>query len=494
MTTPDSLDGGRLDGGEHGAAPPRAAAPLTRREALAAVGTMLTLPVLAAPGVGAAGAEPDAFHDPTYSVLRRRAYLVDRLTPAARQAQDTRRLVRGIRVTGLPESLPELDDRIADIMTASGVPGVSLALARNNELLVARGYGRAGLVGDVPVEPTMPATIMSVSKTVTATAALTLVRDGKLELEARAFRLLQDALFPVEGASIDPRQYEIEIRHLMSHTSGLFNNVESLNDPSRFESLARRGAIRLVHGRVVQNDLVRIGMEKRLLFSPGQKYAYSGQGIQVLGRIVEKVSGLRLDRYIQKAVFDPLGIRSYYVGSYLDDEQYAAFERPARDHLYAMSPCVYDKARNAHRPRDVPRNEYVSWGQADACGWGSMNSLDLLRYVSAVPELVGPQLWSAMTQRAIVVNDAGQRAPGPFGLGFAVTERGARKGINHNGEWPGERSFVALRPDGGSMAVLVNSDDVPRVHDIIAAAGQFLDRLGSLKLESPRWQDYGYLG
>ena len=47
------------------------------------------------------------------------------------------------------------------------------------------------------------------------------------------------------------------------------------------------------HGRICQNDLVRIGMREKLLFDPGQKYAYSGQGIQVLGRIVEKVSGLQ---------------------------------------------------------------------------------------------------------------------------------------------------------------------------------------------------------
>jgi CubicO group peptidase (beta-lactamase class C family) len=489
MTVPCRIDSERND-----AATPCAVLPVTRREALATAGAALTLPIFAPWRAATAGEEPDMFHDPAYSVLRRRTDLVDRLAPVARQAQETRRLVRGIRVTGLPESVPELDDRIAEIMTASGIPGVSLALARNNELLVARGYGRASLVGDVPVEPPMPATIMSVSKTVTVMAALTLVRDGKLKLEDRAFQLLQDGPLPAGSASIDPRQYDIEIHHLMSHTSGLFNVVESLNDPSRFGALARRGAIRLVHGRIGQNDLVRIGMEKKLLFAPGQRYAYSGQGIQVLGRIVEWVSGLRLDHYIQKAVFDPLGIRSYYVGSYLDDAQYAAFLRPARDDLYAMSPCIYDKSRNTHRPKDVPRNEYVSWGQADACGWGSMSSLDLLRYVSAVPELVSPELWNTMTRRAIVVNDAGQSAPGPFGLGFAVVERGARKGINHNGEWPGERSFVALRPDGGSLAVLVNSDDAPRVHDIIGAAGQFLDRLGSAKLESPGWQDYGYPG
>src|SRR5262249_43253306 len=159
------------------------------------------------------------------------------------------------------------------------------------------GYGRASLAGNVPVEPTMPATIMSISKSVTATAALTLVRDRKLRLDDRAFPLLADGPLLAPGQAVDQRQYKIEMHHLMSHTSGLFNVVEKLNDPPQFQTLAHRGAIRLVHGRIAQNDLVRIGMKEPLLFEPGQKYAYSGQGMQVLGRIVEKVSALRLDRY-----------------------------------------------------------------------------------------------------------------------------------------------------------------------------------------------------
>jgi CubicO group peptidase (beta-lactamase class C family) len=226
----------------------------------------------------------------------------------------------------------------------------------------------------------MPATIMSVSKTVTVAAALTLVRDKKLRLDDLAFRLLGDGALLAPGQSADQRQFKIEVHHLMSHTSGLFNLVETLNDPARFAMLAQRGVIRLAHGRIGQNDLVRIGMKEKLLSDPGQKYAYSGQGIQVLGRIVEKISGLRLNRYIQKAIFDPLGIKSYYVGSYLDDGQYRQLMRANREHLYAMSPALYDNNRHAHRPRDISNIGYVSWGQADACGRGSLNSLDLLRF------------------------------------------------------------------------------------------------------------------
>jgi CubicO group peptidase (beta-lactamase class C family) len=280
----------------------------------------------------------------------------------------------------------------------------------------------------------------------------------------------------------------------MSHTSGLFDVVETLNDPARFQALARRGEINLVHGRIVQNDLIRVGMKEHLLFDPGQKYAYSGQGIQVLGRIVEKISGMRLDRYIQTALFDPLGIRSYFVGSYLGDEQYRQFMRAQREHLYAMAPAIHDKDRKVHRTQDVTNIGYVSWGQADACGWGSLNCLDLLRFVSAFPKLVGPELWQAATERPWVVNDKGERVLAPMGLGWGVTgaDNSGSKGINHGGAWPGERSFAGLRPDGGSLAVLVNSDDDPHVDQIVGMARQFLNRPNAVQLQSPSWQDYGF--
>jgi len=467
----------------------RAGSALTRRDLLVGSAT-LAAGALAGSKARAVGERVDPFHDPAYSLLPPRFALVDRLSPSARQAQEKPRSINGIRVTGLPDSVPELDDKIVGIMAGSGIPGVSLALAKNDALALTRGYGRASVAGNVPVEPTMPATIMSVSKTVTAMAALTLVRDGKLRLNDLAFEVLQEGPLLAPDQPFDRRQYKIEVHHLMSHTSGLFNAVETLNDPPRFQALAQRGAIRLIHGRIGQNDLVRVGMNKPLLFNPGEKFAYSGQGMQVLARVVEKVGGRRLDRYIQEEMFDPLGIRSYYVVTYLNDPQYDAFMKPNREALYAMAPAVFDKTRNVHRPRLAARGEYMSWGQADACGWGSLNALDLLRFVSAVPSVVGATLWRHLTERPPVFNDAGK--PCPFGLGWVVVEKDGRKGINHNGIRPGERSFTALRPDGGSLAILINSDNDMGVRRIIAAAGELLDRLDSLHLQSPRWQDYGF--
>ena len=83
---------------------------------------------------------------------------------------------------------------------------------------------------------------------------------------------------------------------LMNHTSGLFNVVEELFDREYYRQLGAEKKLRLVHGDIEgQYDLVvRRGMSRPFVAKPGTAANYSGQGLQVLGRIIEKVSGKRL--------------------------------------------------------------------------------------------------------------------------------------------------------------------------------------------------------
>lgn len=468
---------------------------LSRRGALLSGAALLGSSVWVSNGLSAE-TNHDSFHDPDFSVIHPRAELVKHLTAKALQAQDKPRTVGGVSVTGLPESLPEFDDKIATIMNSSGVPGVSICIAHNKRLVCTRGYGKASLIGNVPVEPTMPGTLMSVSKPLTVHAALVLVREQKLHLNDLAFKILKDKPLLAAGQSADPRLDRVTIHHLMTHTSGLFNIVEDLNDPNYFQDLAGKKEITLVHGRINQEDLVRIGMREKLLFDPGQKFGYSGQGIQVLGRIVEKLSGMRLDKYIQKHIFEPLGIRSYYVGSYLADDQYRQLMKPDRSHLYALCPSNYHADQKRHTPRDIPNWGYVSWGQADACGWHSLSGLDLLRWVTFYPNTIGPALMKSVTERPWVVDDKGARVRGDMGLGWGVYELDfnghAGKGIQHFGIWPGERCYAEYRPDGGSYCLQFNSDFPPPVDEIIDVARKFLDHLVPAGHPYLEWTDYGY--
>jgi CubicO group peptidase (beta-lactamase class C family) len=280
----------------------------------------------------------------------------------------------------------------------------------------------------------------------------------------------------------------------MNHTSGLFNAVDVIVDGRRFQALAQKGRIQLIHGRIGQNDLVRVGMGQKLLFNPGSKFSYSGQAMQVLARIVEKVGGLRLDRYIRRHICGPLSMRSYYVGTYLKDEQYHRLAQPNREALYTMFPTIYDKDKKRYHVPPDNSNKYVSWGEADACGWGSMSAIDLLRWITFYRDLIGPDVTKKALERPSVVNDKGERVKGGAGLGWFVhdPDHKGRVGFGHVGAWAGERAFAECRGNGASVAMLVNSDDEPSLSELNKAARHYIDKLKAPPPEVPDWKDYGF--
>jgi CubicO group peptidase (beta-lactamase class C family) len=382
---------------------------MTRREALVAGAALFGASVAGPCARPAEHAHVDPFHDPEYSVIHSRETLLRYLSPQALSAQIQPRVVNGITVTGLPNSIPALDEGVTAVMNASGIPGVTMCLAHNKRLFCTRGYGKVSLSGGPPIEPTMPGGLMSVTKPLTTHSALMLVRDQKLHLHDRAFKILDQPPLLAPGESADPRMNAIQVRHLMNHTSGLFNFVEGHNDPPRFEQMARSGQIRLVHGRINQYDLVRLGMREPLLFDPGSKGSYSGQGMQVLGRIVEKLGALRLDKFIFEHIFGPLGIRSFFMGSYLADGPFQQLLKSDRSRLYALCPHYYDANARTHTPRNETNSDYTSWGQADSCGWAVMSCVDLLRWITFLPELIGPQVMAMLTMRSMITNDQGQK-------------------------------------------------------------------------------------
>jgi CubicO group peptidase (beta-lactamase class C family) len=218
--------------------------------------------------------------------------------------------------------------------------------------------------------------------------------------------------------------------------------------------------------------------------------------MQVLARIVEKLSGQRLDRYIQKRIFEPLGIRSYYLGSYLADEPFQRLMKANRENTYNMCPSLYDGGARRHTPRDEAQLPYRSWGEADACGWACTHVLDLLRYACFLPEVIGAESMKLVTIRPTVIDDKGQRSPSPMGLGWGVYDRAENGlnyvGIQHNGAWPGQRSYVELRSNGCAYAVQFNSDNDAAVDDVIHTASLFVDRLPSTAAPIINWKEYGY--
>lgn len=223
------------------------------------------------------------------------------------------RTLDGFSVSGAPDPLSETDRRLVRVLQETGVPGMVLCVAQGKKRVLERGYGsqiRDGGQGSQPLEPTLPAMLCSLCKPLTAQAVLAVLAEQKIPLTESASRWLL----------CDPR---ITLLHLLTHRSGL---------PARFpdELQAATEAERV--RQVISRDA--------LLFAPGQGFAYSNVGYQALGRILERLTGQRPDRAISQRLLEPLGVRSYYVATYLTSPEQARYDSGS---AYVLTPQKFDR-------------------------------------------------------------------------------------------------------------------------------------------------------
>ena len=427
--------------------------------------------------------------DPEFAKLPTLDEQVNDLAAKAVEAQTSPRRMDAMPVTGAPVNLGGFDRQLIARMKERGLVGVAVAIAIHGRLVVAKGYGRLSSRQPAPVTPTTPGFLGSITKPLCAMSALTLARDGLLDLDSRVLDILplQPLLKPGEQ-----RQNEIDqvtVRMLMNHTSGLFNVVEQLYDDAYYTRLAANGQIRLVHGDVSQYDLVRRGMSVPFVAPPGREAHYSGQGLQVLGRIIETVSGQRLDKQILEGLLRPCGVRNHATLSYLSPETRLLINQGDAESVGCMIPSEFDaKAKRClswrFRGLDAPYGN--QWGGADSCGSSMMSCLDLVRFLCVFPKVIGNKLYRESMQHPRVRNNTFH------GLGWGCGRHGDKYQFGHGGAIPGARAFCESTWDGVQYAVLVAGDQDPSVD----AINQLVLKLGRVMRDRDNaadlWSAYGY--
>ena len=197
-------------------------------------------------------------------------------------------------------------DRILDQAVASGAaPGVVALVAGESGVLYQGARGRSAPDAAAPVALDSVFRIASMTKAITSAAAMKLVEDGKLQLDQPMVEIapeLGEAVillgFDGDGTprTRKPRR-AITLRHLITHTSGfsydLFNpDVARYMEHEGLPSIA---------------SCLYASLRAPLVFEPGERWEY-GIGIDWAGRIVEEVSGRKLERYLQDEFFGPLGM------------------------------------------------------------------------------------------------------------------------------------------------------------------------------------------
>lgn len=166
------------------------------------------------------------------------------------------------------------------------VPGAALLVLHDGQAVIRRGYGYADLGRHLKATPATNYRLASVTKQFTAAGILLLRQDGKLHLRDPVRKWL-----PELPASDGP----ITIYNLLDHSSGLLD----------YESLIPAGTTR----QIDDADVLRmIAAQPRLYFAPGSAHRYSNGGYVLLGLIIQRASGMDLADFLQKRIFQPLGM------------------------------------------------------------------------------------------------------------------------------------------------------------------------------------------
>jgi N-acyl-D-amino-acid deacylase len=227
-------------------------------------------------------------------------------------------------VTGKNVSaLQDFDALLSDYLKKNkSVPGASMAIARGGRVIYARGFGWAEVETREAVQPDSLFRIASVSKTFTSAAIMLLVQRGRLKLSDTAFPVLNIDVPLDKKSQVDTRLNTVTIHHLLSHTGGWArgsakNPFETWTgfDPMFFPvEIAKSQGVSSPAG---PGEIVRFMTTRPLDFDPGTRYAYSNFGYCVLGRVIEKISGVPYGEFVRNELLQPLGIKDARLGKSL---------------------------------------------------------------------------------------------------------------------------------------------------------------------------------
>lgn len=198
-------------------------------------------------------------------------------------------------VDEMQEDIAELDKLISDYMTKFSLPGVTLAISKNEKLVYVKGYGLADKEKNVSVTPEHVFRIASCSKAYTGMAIMKLVEEGKLKLTDKVF-----GSGAVMGAKYGSKEYsqslkEISVSHLLLNTSGTFVNAQKRDLINTREDLNNQEYL----SWVLDNSVME--------FEPGSAYHYVNVNFFIAAMIVEEVSGKPFYDYLKEKILTPIG-------------------------------------------------------------------------------------------------------------------------------------------------------------------------------------------
>ena len=313
--------------------------------------------------------------------------------------------------------LHQVVDSIVEAAMADGrAAGMSVAVAREGRILVDRTYGHADLELDVPTPPDGVYEIGSVTKQFTSAAILQLQEQGKVDLDADLTTYLPE--YPTQGR-------RIPVRRLLDHTSG----IRGYTEIPGFGDLSIR--------TVPRDTVVAFFASEPFDFEPGEAAIYNNSAYFLLGLIIEEVTGMDYEEYVEEHLFRPAGMIH---SSYCSETRIT----PRKVKGYQAGPDGLQ-----HKPFLVHLHPY-------AAGSLCSTTRDLIRWTEALHDgrILGEEAYRVMVSGGRL-NDGTELR---YAAGLSLTPIRGHRAIHHGGGINGFlTSLVWIPEEDLTVAVLVNT-------------------------------------
>lgn len=295
-------------------------------------------------------------------------------------------------------------------------PGGTVLVRKGADVLLRKGYGLANVELGLPAAPEQSYQIGSLTKQFTAAAMLMLVDQGKLRLSEPLSRYIE---------SLPAWSRQVKIEHLLTHTAGLYNYVNSPDWPLMWRK------------DLTVHELIALFANKPLDALPGERFKYSNSGYVLAGAILEKVTGGTYADFVEQQIFAPLGMkRSYYNA-----------ERkilPGRVPGYSKTADGWENTKNTINP-----SQTYSAGAL----MSSIDDLDVWQHALVSGRLFSRELFD----KSLTPFELNSGLHTGYGYGWAVSVDRGHRVAEHGGANQGFYSAVVYLPeDDVYVAFLTN--------------------------------------
>lgn len=308
----------------------------------------------------------------------------------------------------------QVDDFLQSEMAARHIPGAALVVIRAGKTIKSGAYGWANLELKVLVKAQTVFEIGSVTKQFTAAGILLLAQDGKLSVEDRISRHLKGT----------PESWrDITVHHLLTHTSG----IKSYTGLDGFE----------LRRHLTQAQFIQALAALPLEFKPGEVWKYSNSGYNLLGYIIENISGINYWDFMNRRVFQPLGMTC-------TTNRLPALIIPNRAAGYEQTNHVL-----------INRDDDLT----DVFSAGAMGStvLDLVKWNAA---LDGEMLLNARSKEQMwTPAKLNNGASTKYGFGWSIDSYEGRLNIGHGGSTSGFSASIQRFPNDKLVVILLTNTD-----------------------------------